>query len=200
MNWEWIGRLTPWLSGLGPVGLFAITFLDGAAIPIVGGPEAMTVVLAWKQPSQLPWIVLAAAAGAALGGLVFYKLGDASGRRVLAKLQPARREWLQRQVSRHAFWTLLVAVLLPPPFPTKPFVLTAGAIGTPVRTFLAATFTGRVLRFSALAYIGFRFGEEAARIVATHYPTILIVLVGLVLAGLAGRAMFRRLSQRAAAR
>jgi membrane protein YqaA with SNARE-associated domain len=192
MNWEWLGRLVHWLSALGLPGLFAITFLDGAAIPVVGGPEAMTVLLAWKQPHLLPWIVLAAATGATLGALVFYKAAGAGGQRVLAKLAPARREWLKRQVARHAFWTLLVGVLLPPPFPTKPLVLTAGAVGTRVTTFVVAVFIGRVIRFSALAYVGFRFGEDAARVVAEDYPTILLALVGLVLAALITWAVARR--------
>lgn len=200
MHWDWMDRLAQSLFALGTPGLFAITFIDGAAIPIVGGAEAMTLLLAWKQPAQLPWIVLAAALGATLGAFVFYKVGGAGGQPVLARLAPARREWLKRQVARHAFWTLLVGVLLPPPFPTKPLVLTAGAVGTPAATFLAANFTGRVLRFSALAYIGFRFGDDAARIVARHYPTILAALVGLVLAGLLGRALLARFFRGTSAR
>lgn len=200
MKWEWMDRLAQSLFALGIPGLFAITFIDGAAIPIVGGAEAMTLLLAWKQPAQLPWIVLAAALGATLGAFVFYKVGGAGGQPVLARLAPASREWLKRQVARHAFWTLLVGVLLPPPFPTKPLVLTAGVVGTPAGIFVTAIFTGRVLRFSALAYIGFRFGDDAARIVAAHYPTILAALAALVLAGVLGRVVLTRVLRHTVAR
>jgi membrane protein YqaA with SNARE-associated domain len=150
------------------------------------------MLLAWRQPSHLLWIVLAGAVGSTLGNLIFYRFGHASGGLAFSRLKPTRQEWLKRQVTRHAFWALFVCVVLPPPFPTKPLMLAAGVVRTPMATLLKAVFAGRLLRYSALGYAGFRFGDQAARILGTHYPSLLLVLAGLVILGLLGRRILRR--------
>ena len=192
MSWDTPSQWGQYLATLGVPGLFAMALLDSAAIPIVGGPEALTMLLAWKQPAFLPLIVLAGALGATLGNYLFYRVGRAGGAVALSRLEARTQEWLKRQVTRHAFWALLVCVALPPPFPTKPLVLTAGVVGTPPGLFFTAVFTGRLLRYSALGYLGYRFGDQAARFVGTHYPSILLVIAGLVVAGLLGRRLLRR--------
>ena len=191
MSWDTPSQWGQYLATLGVPGLFAIALLDSAAIPIVGGPEALTMLLAWKQPAFLPLIVLAGALGATLGNYLFYRVGRAGGAVALSRLKARTQEWLKRQVTRHAFWALLVCVALPPPFPTKPFVLTAGVVGTPPGLFFTAVFTGRLLRYSALGYLGYRFGDQAARFIGTHYPSILLVIAGLVAAALLGRRLLR---------
>jgi membrane protein YqaA with SNARE-associated domain len=179
-----------YLAALGTPGLFAIALLDSAAIPVVGGPESLTMLLAWRYPAHLPLIVLAGALGATLGNFVFYRVGRAGGDMALSRLKSRTQEWVKRQVTRHAFWALLVCVALPPPFPTKPIVLAAGVVGTPPGLFFSAVFTGRLLRYSALGYLGYRYGDQAARFIGTHYPSILLALAGLVILGLLGRRVF----------
>ena len=191
MSWDTPSQWGHYLATLGTPGLFAIALLDSAAIPVVGGPEALTMLLAWKQPAYLPLIVLAGALGATLGSYLFYRVGRAGGAVALSRLEARTQEWLKRQVTRHAFWALLVCVALPPPFPTKPLVLTAGVVGTPPGLFFTAVFTGRLLRYSALGYLGYRFGDQAARFVGTHYPSILLAMAGLVAAGLVARKLLR---------
>ncbi len=129
MSWDTPSQWGQYLATLGVPGLFAIALLDSAAIPIVGGPEALTMLLAWKQPAFLPLIVLAGALGATLGNYAFYRVGRAGGAVALSRLKARTQEWLKRQVTRHAFWALLVCVALPPPFPTKPLGTDGGRRG-----------------------------------------------------------------------
>jgi membrane protein YqaA with SNARE-associated domain len=177
------------LAAFGIPGLFLIALLDAAAVPIMGGAEALTMVLAWQEPARLPLIVLAGALGATIGALVFYRLGRVGGDLALSRIDPAKQEWVKRQVTRHAFWALLVCVMLPPPFPNKPLVLAAGVVGTRLSVFATAVFTGRVVRYSALGYLGYRFGDKAAQAVRTYYPQVLLVAAGLLLLGLLGRTI-----------
>jgi membrane protein YqaA with SNARE-associated domain len=179
---KWTSTL-PWsqyLLALGVPGLFGVALVDSAAIPIVGGAESLAMVLAWKEPAHIPWIVLAGTLGSTLGSLISYPVGRAGGALVLPRLGSATQEWVRRQVTHRAFWVLLLAVVLPPPCPTKPLVLAAGAVRTPLPVFLTAIFAGRLLRFSALGYLGFRLGDSALRNIASHYPAVLLTLVGLV--------------------
>jgi len=190
-----LGYASQWgqyLAALGIPGLFTVALIDSAAIPIVGGPESLTMLMAWKQPAYLPWIVLAGAIGATLGNFLFYRFGRAGGGLAFARLAPGRQEWLKRQVTRHGFWALFICVALPPPFPTKPLMLAAGIVRTPAAVFLPAVLAGRLIRYSALGYAGFRFGDQAARIIAANYPSMLLVLAVLVILGLLGRRVLRR--------
>ena len=187
MAWTNAPTWSEHLAALGIPGLFLIALLDAAAVPVLGGAEALTMVLAWREPAQLPLIVLAGALGATMGALVFYRLGRMGGDLALSRLDPARQQWVKRQVTRHAFWALLVCVVLPPPFPTKPLVLAAGVVGTRLTVFATAVFTGRVVRYSALGYLGYRFGDQAAQAVRTYYPQMLMVAAGLLLLCLLGR-------------
>ena len=187
MAWDNAQTWSQHLAALGIPGLFLIALLDAAAVPVLGGAEALTMVLAWQEPAQLPLIVLAGALGATIGALVFYRLGRMGGDLALSRLGPARQEWVKRQVTRHAFWALLVCVMLPPPFPTKPLVLAAGVVGTRLAVFATAVFTGRVVRYSVLGYLGYRFGDQAAQAVRTYYPQVLLVAAGLLLLSLLGR-------------
>lgn len=187
MAWDNASTWSQHLAALGIPGLFLIALLDAAAVPVPGGAEALTMFLAWQEPAQLPVIVLAGALGATIGALVFYRLGRMGGDLALSRLDPARQEWVKRQVTRHAFWALLVCVMLPPPFPTKPLVLAAGVVGTRLAVFATAVFTGRVVRYSVLGYLGYRFGDQAARAVRTYYPQVLLVAAGLLLLYLLGR-------------
>lgn len=187
MAWDNAQTWSLHLATFGIPGLFLIALLDAAAVPIVGGAEALTMVLAWQEPARLPLIVLAGALGATIGALVFYRLGRVGGDLALSRIDPAKQEWVKRQVTRHAFWALLVCVMLPPPFPNKPLVLAAGVVGTRLAVFATAVFTGRVVRYSVLGYLGYRFGDQAAQAVRTYYPLVLLVAAGLLLLYLLGR-------------
>src|SRR5512142_1267335 len=79
-------RLTHYLLVLGIPGVFAISLLDAAAIPLVGGPDGIVALLAWQKPAQLPWIVLAAALGSTIGCAILYRIGRAGGDLALSRL------------------------------------------------------------------------------------------------------------------
>lgn len=85
-------------------------------------------------------------------------------------------------IERNATWAVFMSVAMPPPFPTKAVVLAAGAFRAPMTSFTIAVFVGRLVRYSALAWVGARFGDQAAQVIRAHYLSILGVLLGFVLA------------------
>jgi len=174
-------RLGQYLLVLGVPGLFLIALLDSAAIPMVGGPDAVILLLSWRHPSQLPAIVLAAAIGSLFGCLILYRIGRTAGRFVLDKYAEEKRARVLRLIERNAAWAVFLSVILPPPFPTKPMILAAGVSGTPLTAFSGSVLAGRLIRFSLLAWLGMRFGDQAAQIIKAHYLSIIGGAVGLVL-------------------
>jgi membrane protein YqaA with SNARE-associated domain len=174
-------RLNKYLLLWGVPGLLAIAFLDSAAVPMMGGPDAVVLLLAWQRPMQIMLIILAAAIGSTLGSLVLYRVGRASGEMALARFSEDKRAWVKQKLDRNAFGAVLVAVAAPPPFPTKLVILAAGAFRVPISKFVNGVLAGRLLRYSVLAYLGARFGDQAADVLKQHYPTFGLLLLAAIL-------------------
>ena len=160
------------LLALGIPGLFLIAFLDSAGVPLPGGVGVVVLLLAWQQPSLFVWIALAASTGSTLGCLVLYRLGRTGGDRAVRRLDPAKREWVMRKVRENDVFAMLVAVLAPPPFPAKVFMLVAGIVGMSWPRFAGAIFVGRMIRFTGEAYLAVRLGDRAVETLQRHYPAI----------------------------
>jgi len=166
---------------MGIPGLLAISFLDSAAVPLAGGPDAVLLLLAWRRPSLTWLLVLAATVGSTLGCMVLYGIGYKGGERALARFNPEKTARVERGMREHGIWAIIAAVLAPPPFPTKLVVLAAGVLRTGKAGFAAGVFVGRLVRFSFVGFLGARFGDQAAQVLKTHYPTISLVLIGVIL-------------------
>ena len=96
------------------------------------------------------------------------------------------------KVRDYDVMAILVAVLAPPPFPTKVFILVAGLVGMSRIRFAAAVFTGRMIRFSAEAYLAVRLGDQALVTLQRHYPTVGLTLAGFVALYVAAKWWQRR--------
>ncbi len=180
------------LLALGIPGLFLIAFLDSAGVPLPGGVDVVVLLLAWRQPSLFVWIALAASVGSTLGCLVLYRIGRTGGERAVRRLDPGKRRWVTAKVRENDIVAMLVAVLAPPPFPAKVFMLVAGIVGVSWTRFAGAVFVGRMIRFTGEAYLAVRLGDRAVEALQQHYPTIGAVLAAAVFVFLAVKWMRKR--------
>jgi membrane protein YqaA with SNARE-associated domain len=174
---SFLHRLSDYLLFMGIPGLFVITFIDSAALPLAGGPDTVILLLAWQRPSLYLLIGLVAAVGSSLGCLVLYGIGRKGGEKALARFDPRKKEWIETRMREYGFWIILASVIAPPPFPTKLAILAAGVLRTSRIQLLVGAFLGRLLRYSALAYLGAEFGDEAAKLIKEHYTSLSAVLV-----------------------
>ena len=183
---EWIDRLIEFLRSMGYAGLFGLTFLDSAGLPTGGGPDLLVLLLAMQvQPFDLLLMVPLSVVASGLGCLVLYLFGAKGGEKALQRIGPDKRASIKDKIDRHGFKTILVAMLGPPPYPTKLFVLSAGVFRMRLAPFLASVLLGRAIRYSLVGYLAMRFGERAAEQFREYYPAIfLTVICLLVLAAL----------------
>lgn len=172
------GRLNEYLLFMGIPGLFAISFIDSAAVPLAGGPDLVILLLSWQKPSMLLLVALTATIGSTLGCLVLYGIGWKGGVKALARFSPRKKEWVESRMKEYGIWIIIASVIAPPPFPTKLVILAAGVLRTSRLQLLAGVFIGRFLRYTLLAYLGAEFGNEAEQLIKAHYPGISLVLVG----------------------
>ncbi len=181
------------LIGLGAIGILGIALLDAALIPIPGGPDAAVMALSHLNHAMMPLYVLAAVVGSTFGCLLPYWIGRKTGEAALRKFSAEKVARVTALVDRYDFLAMLVGAVLPPPFPFKLFLVSAGVFRMNVVKFLAALAVGRAIRFLLEGWMAVKYGEQAAEVFKHHYPKIGL---GIAAAVIVGFLLHRLLSRR----
>jgi membrane protein YqaA with SNARE-associated domain len=171
-----IGGAMKWLQavliGFGALGIFTIALLDAAFIPLPGGPDVVVMTLAHHNHAMAPVYVIAAIIGSTVGSLVLYFIARKGGQAALRKFSPKKLARVEDLINRYDIWALLLAAVLPPPFPFKIFVLSAGAFRMKLWRFITAMVIGRGIRFILEGWMAVNYGEQATDIFKQHYSKI----------------------------
>jgi membrane protein YqaA with SNARE-associated domain len=192
-------KVAHYLGTFGPFGLFAIALLDSALIPMAGGPDALLLLLALARPSWMLIYAAAATIGSTAGCVILYYISRRAGRRALARFSEQKQARVKELIDRYDVLSVLVASLLPPPFPFKLFVVTAGVFRLSVLRFTVAIAIGRAFRYTLEAYLAARYGEHAKDLIAQYYPVIGLSLAALIIIGFIARNLWRKRRAEAAA-
>jgi membrane protein YqaA with SNARE-associated domain len=138
------------LGGFGYLGAFASAAFANATVLV---PVPYYPLLIRLAQAADPWgIVVAAAAGSAIGELVAYYVGR-SGRQAMETTR--FYSWVRRQLSAPWRAPFVLFALSAPPSPVFDVAgLLAGALGIPVSVFLASTFLGRLVRMAIVVFLG----------------------------------------------
>ena len=180
------------LVPFGAFGLFAIALLDSALIPLPGGPDAVMLLLSAQSPARMPLYALAATAGSVIGCVILYHISKRAGRRALDKFPPEKQARVKELVDRYDVLSVLVASVLPPPFPFKLFVITAGVFRLSVVRFAAAVAVGRAFRFFLEGYLAVRYGEQAKEVLERNFTLIGLGVAALVIVVFVLRSLLKR--------
>lgn len=173
-------HLSDFFIALGPFGLFAVALLDSALVPLPS-VDALLILLTIANPRLMIVYALLATAGSAIGCVILYYVSRRAGSRALQKFSPAKQKRVKALIDRYDVLSVLVASLTPPPFPFKLFVITAGVFRFSVTRFAMAIIAGRMFRFLLEGYFAIRFGAQASKILAKHYPWIGLGLAVLII-------------------
>ncbi|HJQ32876.1 MAG TPA: VTT domain-containing protein [Pyrinomonadaceae bacterium] len=180
------------LVPFGAFGLFAIALLDSALIPLPGGPDAVMLLLSTQSPARMPLYALGATAGSVAGCVILYYISRRAGRRALDKFPEKKRARVKELVDRYDVLSVLVASLLPPPFPFKLFVITAGVFRLSLARFVVAVAIGRAFRFLLEGFLAVRYGEQAKEVLAANYPAVGLGVAALLVVIFVVRGLLRR--------
>ena len=116
-----------------------------------------------------------ATVGAMIGGYITYQLARREGKALLERRLSARRaRQVEDAFAKWGFGAVVIPAMLPPPLPTFPFLLAAGALQYSRGKFLAALAIGRGIRYTLLAFLGATFGRHILRSTFEHHNAILI--------------------------
>ena len=171
------------LRALGAWGIFLISGIDSAAVPMP--LDALVAGYVFSNHHRAWLYCLAGALGSALGSLVPYGLGRAGGELFLLKrISEERLLRIRDRFERQEFLALMVPAMLPPPTPFKLFVFAAGVFEMKIWQAMVAIVCGRLVRFGVLAGLTIAFGPrivEATRALIRVHP---LIAVGIGIAAL----------------
>ncbi len=168
------------VSSLGGTGIFLVAFLDSSFLTFPVINDLLVVDFSIKAPALMPYYALMATVGSVSGCLVLYyvakKGGEALFHRHAGEHAPKIRAWL----DRNSFLSVLIAALLPPPTPFKIFVIAAGALEVPVRTFALALLIARGFRYFGEGLLAVRYGDQALNYLQQHKLVLTGITLGVV--------------------
>ena len=196
-----LSKLSAALIAYGPWGVFIVGVIDSLGVPL---PAAMDLLLVGigagsvSRPSHAYFAAVLAVIGSLAGNLALF-LAARGGARWLLRGQtaPGKGQGFRDWFSRYGLLTIFVPALLPaPPLPLKVFVVSAGALKTPMVRFLAAVVLARSLRYFGEVYLGLTLGKDAPEFLARNGWS---VAGGVLLLSIALWAVLRAVSNRQAA-
>src|SRR5581483_6111116 len=172
-----------WVQTFGVGGVFVLTLLDSAFVPTAGAPDALLLILAANGQAFLA--AVAAIIGSTAGCIVLYYISRAAGEAALGKFSSSKRDRAKRLLDKYDVLAVLISAILPPPFPFKIFVISAGVFRLRIERFVIAILAGRAFRYGLLAIFAFKYGQQAEAIFKQHYPKIglglALALIGFLL-------------------
>lgn len=187
-------RLSDYLIAFGPFGLFAVAVLDSSFVPLPSSADALMLLLTAAHPRWMVFYAIVATAGSTLGCWMLYSASRRAGRRALNRFSESKQKRVKELIDRYDVLSVLVASLLPPPFPFKLFVITAGVFRFSLTRFIVAIVVGRGFRFLLEGYFAVRYGAQAKVFLAKYYPWIGLGLAVMIIAGFVIRSLWKRRS------
>ena len=185
-------RLSDFLVTFGPFGLFVVAVLDSSFVPLPSSADALMLLLTTAHPRWMVFYALVATAGSTLGCFILYSVSRRAGSRALSRFSESKQKRTKQLIDRYDVLSVLVASVLPPPFPFKIFVITAGVLRFSLPRFLAAIVVGRGFRFLLEGYFAIRYGAQAKVLLARYYPWIGLGLAVVIVAVFIVRLKLKR--------
>jgi membrane protein YqaA with SNARE-associated domain len=151
-------------------------------VPLVGGVDALVVVVAAANHS-VAWAAAGAAVmGSLVGSLVLFYIARKGGEAYLARYtSKGRGARFKSWFERYGLVTVFVPAAVPIPMPMKVFVLSAGAMEVSPVSFALVLLAARIPRYFIIAWLGTRLGPQTLPFLKAHIGALVLIAVALCL-------------------
>jgi len=177
-------RLPAWLqhfvAALGGGGIFLIAFLDSSVLSFPFVTDALVMRLCMEKPARMIYYAAMATLGSLLGCIWIYWLAKKGGEVYFHRHGGRAALKAKHWVDNHAFLSLFVPAILPPPMQFKVFVLAEGVFQVPLKTFVLALVLGRGLRYVAEGIFAIHYGQRAFEFLIGHALAFLLVAAAIL--------------------
>lgn len=188
------------LGGLaGGLGVFFVAFCDSSFLSLPEINDILIFYFCTREKERAYYYVLMATLGSTTGCVALYALGRFKGYGFLKKrYSESRLREALRVFQRYGMFAIIGPALMPPPFPFKIFVLSAGVFGLSLGRFLAAVLLGRGFRYGVEGTMAVHYGDRAWEYFQANYGRLALWLMGLMAVGVAAVVLSRALLRRRA--
>jgi membrane protein YqaA with SNARE-associated domain len=177
-------RLPHWLAKIiavmGGGGLFVATFLDSSVITLPLITDALVIDMSAQRPARMPYYCAMAALGSLAGCIWIYLLAKKGGEAYFHRHGGRGSHKVRGWVQSHAFLSVFIPGILPPPVPFKVFVLAEGVFQVPLKIFVLALLLGRTLRYFIEGLLAVRYGDAVLLFLTAHKIGFVISVVAIV--------------------
>jgi membrane protein YqaA with SNARE-associated domain len=175
------GWLTHVVSAIGTSGLFVIAFLDSSVLSFPFVTDLLFIEFVIQHRGWMLYYAAMAAAGSLAGCIWLYLLAKKGGEVYRRKHHAKTAGRIQGLVNKHAFLSVFLPSILPPPFPFKAFVIAEGVAQVRLRTFVIGILIGRGLRYAVEGVFAIKYGASVENVMIQNKT--ITILVPLVLIG-----------------
>lgn len=171
----------------GGLGVFALGVVDSSPLVFPMGNDLLILALSARYHDRMFYYAVMATVGSLVGCLSTVWVSR-KGRGQLKKVaSPERLLNIQKHMQTHAGWTLVVASLMPPPFPFTAIVAAAAAFKYPGKKLFSFVGAGRLARFVIEGALAIHYGRWIIR--QARSPILEDVMIALIVISIVASAI-----------
>lgn len=189
---QWVAAL----AALGGSGVLLLGFLDSSFLILPFGIEIYIAGLSADSGAKAFYFAAMGTAGSVGGSALIYFLSRKGGEEGLDRFGQRRQiDSVKARIEKKAVWAVVVAAMMPPPFPYRVFVAVAGALQYPWKKLAWIITLARFGRFTLVAFLGVYFGGAVRALLASpefFYTMLVVTAASLVVTGISIAALWKR--------
>jgi membrane protein YqaA with SNARE-associated domain len=170
----------------GGLGLLTLGAFDSSPLVVPMGNDLLVLALCARYHERMLYYVVMATVGSLIGCFATDWISRKSEGGQKKFLSGKHLASIRKQVEKRAGWTLLVASLLPPPFPFTAIVAFAAAFRYPRNKLLSFVGVGRFIRFAIEGALAIRYGRWIIK--QAESPLLEHVMIALIVISIGGSA------------
>jgi membrane protein YqaA with SNARE-associated domain len=143
----------------GGLGLLTLGVFDSSLLVLPLGNDLLLLALSARYHQRVLYYVVMATAGSLIGCFVTDWISRKSQSAQKKVVSGKHLDYIRKQVKTRAGWTVVVASLMPPPFPFTTFVAAAAAFRYPRIKLLSLVGVGRFARFAIEGALAVHYGR-----------------------------------------
>jgi membrane protein YqaA with SNARE-associated domain len=162
----------------GGLGLLTLGAFDSSPLVVPMGNDLLVLALSARYHDRMLYYAVMATLGSLIGCFATVWVSRKGGSQLKKVASSERLGNIQKQVEKRAGWSLVVASLMPPPFPFTAIVATAAAFKYPRKKLFSFVGAGRFVRFVIEGALAIHYGRWIIR--QARSPILEDVMIALI--------------------
>jgi membrane protein YqaA with SNARE-associated domain len=171
-----------WVFHRGALGVFIVGIIDSSFLTAPLANDFLVIALTASRPHRMPFYVVMAALGSVVGCVTVDVISRKAEAGLKRSFPSGRWKFIESQFQKRTGWAVVLAALMPPPFPFTPFVAAAAGTGYPRKKLLSLIGIARLVRFTGEGVLAIFYGPgilAIAKSPAAQYTIIALIVIAI---------------------